>query len=175
MDALSALAESFGNDPVMTLAVLGAAGGGLLLFVVFGIARDRRDVRRPADGVQPAASAAGPAGTPARPSFERLVALLDQNLSADAKQNRLLRMQLVQAGFFDQRAVAIYFGARFAVALALGIAGLTFLPLLLGETTGATTWMWCGALAIAGYFLPTLAMKRRIAQRALQHLSLIHI
>ena len=29
--------------------------------------------------------------------------------------------------------------------------------------------MWCGALAIAGYFLPTLAMKRRIAQRALQH------
>jgi tight adherence protein C len=170
MDALSALAESFGNDPVMTLAVLGAAGGGLLLFVVFGIARDRRDVRRrAADGVQPAASAAGPAETPARPSFERLVALLDQNLSADAKQNRLLRMQLVQAGFFDQRAVAIYFGARFAGALALGIAGLTFLPLLLGETTGATTWMWCGALAIAGYFLPTLAMKRRIAQRALQH------
>ena len=79
MDALSALAESFGNDPVMTLAVLGAAGGGLLLFVVFGIARDRRDVRRrAADGVQPAASAAGPAGTPARPSFERLVALLDR-------------------------------------------------------------------------------------------------
>jgi tight adherence protein C len=38
-----------------------------------------------------------------------------------------------------------------------------------GETTGATTWLWGGALGIMGYFLPTMAMKRRIAGRVAQH------
>jgi tight adherence protein C len=134
--------------------------------VVFSLHGDRKEVRRRAsEGVQPTAAPAKPAAQP----FERLVAFLEQNLSADAKQNRLLRLQLVQAGFFDQRAVAIYFGARLAGALALGIAGLAFLPFLFGEATGTTMWLWCAALGIMGYFLPTMMMKRRIASRIAQH------
>jgi tight adherence protein C len=167
MEALASLAEGFGDDPVITLALLGLVGGALLLFVVFSLHGDRKEVRRRAsEGVQPTAAPAKPAT--AQP-FERLVAFLEQNLSADAKQNRLLRLQLVQAGFFDQRAVAIYFGARLAGALALGIAGLAFLPFLFGEATGTTMWLWCAALGIMGYFLPTMMMKRRIASRIAQH------
>jgi tight adherence protein C len=170
MEALSAFAERFGDDPLTTLVVLGIAGGALLLLLVFGLASDRKELRRRAsDGVQPATTAAGASGKGAKPPFARLVAFLDQNLSGEAKQNRLLRLQLIQAGFFDQRAVTIYFGARFAGALALGIAGMASLPFLLGEARGARTWLLCGALAIIGYFLPTMAMKRRITKRTLQH------
>jgi tight adherence protein C len=170
MEALASVMEGFGEDPVTTLAVLALAGGALLLVVIFGFASDRKDVRRRASaGSQMADPAGGAPGKPKAQPFERLVAFLDQNLSGEAKQNRLLRLQLIQAGFFDQRAVAVYFGARLAGALALGIAGLAFLPFVFGETTGTATWLWCGALAIIGYFLPTMMMKRRIAKRVLQH------
>jgi tight adherence protein C len=170
MDALASIIDGFGEDPVTTLAVLALAGGALLLFAIVGLAGDRKDLRRRASaGVQMADPAGGAPGKAKAQPFERLVAFLDQNLSGEAKQNRLLRLQLIQAGFFDQRAVAIYFGARLAGALGLGTAGLIFLPFLFGETTGATTWLWGGALGIMGYFLPTMVMKRRIAGRVAQH------
>jgi tight adherence protein C len=137
---------------------------------MLGLASDRKDLRRRAsEGVQPAAPAGGPGRPATAQPFERLVAFLDQNLSGDTKQNRLLRLQLIQAGFFDQRAGAVYFGARLAGALALGIGGLVVLPLLFGESTGSAKWLWCCALVIVGYFVPTLALKRRIAKRVAQH------
>jgi tight adherence protein C len=166
MDLLLPL-DGFGEDPLTTLAVLGLAGGALLAFALSGLVNDRKDLqRRASEGVQ----AAAPAGkTAAKPSFERLVAFLDQNLSGEAKQNRLLRLQLIRAGFLDQRAVAIYFGARLLATAALGGCGLVFLPLLLGQTAGSALWLWSGALAILGYFLPTVLLKRRIAKRVVQH------
>jgi tight adherence protein C len=143
MEALASLADRFGEDPVVTLAVLALAGGALLLFAIFALASDRKEIRRRASGgVEPATAPVGAPGQPAKAQpFEGLVAFLDQNLSGDAKQNRLLRLQLIQAGFFDQRAVAIYFGARLAGAIAFGLAELAFLPFLFGETTGATSWL----------------------------------
>lgn len=168
MEALALLFENFGEDPVTTLAVLAMAGGALAALAVVGFMGDRREVRRrAAEGVASPAAAA-----PAKPkaqSFERLVTFLDQNLSGDAKQNRLLRLQLIQAGLFDQRAVALYFGARLAGALVLGLGALLFLPFLIEAAAGANLWLYAGALGIAGYFLPTVALKRRIAKRVIQH------
>ncbi|HEX8166153.1 MAG TPA: type II secretion system F family protein [Beijerinckiaceae bacterium] len=173
MDALAALIDGFGDDPVVTLGILGLAGGALVAFVLLGFARDRQDVRRRAsegvDAPAPSRPAGGP-GKPERPkSFERLVSFLDANLSGDARQNRVLRLQLVQAGFYDPRAAAVYFAARLGFALALGAVGLLAVPLVLGPMTGATPWLWTGGLGIAGYFVPTLYLSRRLAGRVAQH------
>ena len=46
METILALIDGFGDDPVVTLAVLGLAGGALAAYVVFGFARDRQDLRR---------------------------------------------------------------------------------------------------------------------------------
>jgi len=100
METILALIDGFGDDPVVTLAVLGLAGGALAAYVVFGFARDRQDLRRRA--------AAGtdipePARTPGKPerlrSLEWLVSFIDENIAGDTRQNRVLRRQLIQAGF----------------------------------------------------------------------------
>jgi tight adherence protein C len=174
MDALSALIDGFGDDPVVTLAVLGLAGGALMAFVLLGFVRDRRDLRRRAsEGVEAAAPARAAGGLPGkaeRPrSLERLVAFLDANLSGDTRQNRVLRLQLVQAGFLDRRAGAVYFAARLGLALVLAAGSLVAVPLVLDGTSGSALWLWAGALGIVGYFVPTIALRRRIAGRVAAH------
>jgi tight adherence protein C len=171
MDAIAALIDGFGDDPVVTLAVLGLAGAALAAFAVVSFARDRKDLRRRAsEGVEQPATAR-PGGAKAEPpkSLERLVAFLDANLSADARQNRVLRTQLIRAGFFDQRAGAVYFAARLGLGLVLGFGGLLVVPLVLGPMKGSSLWMWTGALGIVGYFVPTMALNRRIAKRVADH------
>ena len=81
----------------------------------------------------------------------------------------MLRRQLIQAGFFDPRAGAVYFAARLGFALLFGIGCFIFLPLLIAPKPALTTATWCGGLAIVGYFLPTLYLRRRVAQRVVAH------
>src|SRR5215213_1556414 len=127
METILALIESFGDDPVVTLAVLGVAGGALAAYVVFGFARDRQGLRRRAAAGTDTPEPARAPGKPERPrSLERLVSFIDENIAGDTRQNRVLRRQLIQAGFFDPRA---------------GV----------------------------GYFLPTLYLRRRVAQRVVAH------
>src|SRR3954451_10419571 len=169
MDALASLIDSFGEDPVLTIGVLIAFGAGLALLFAIGFLRDRKDVRRRAASESEIANPAAPARTAPARSLERLVTFIDSNLSGEARRNRVLQRQLIQAGFFDRRAIAVYFGARFAGAVALGVPGVLGLPFLLGDKPAATLWLWAAALAILGYFLPTLYLRRRVAGRALQH------
>ena len=83
---------------------------------------------------------------------ERLVSFIDENIAGDTRQNRVLRRQLIQAGFFDPRAGAVYSAARLGFALFFGIACFIFLPLLIAPKPALTTATWCGGLAIVGYF-----------------------
>jgi tight adherence protein C len=170
METILALIESFGDDPVVTLAVLGLAGGALAAYVVFGFARDRQDLRRRAAAGTDIPEPARAPGKPERPrSLERLVSFIDENIAGDTRQNRVLRRQLIQAGFFDPRAGAVYFAARLGFALLFAIACFILLPLLIAPKPALTTATWCGGLGIVGYFLPTLYLRRRVAQRVVAH------
>jgi tight adherence protein C len=109
METILALIDGFGDDPVITLAVLGVAGGALAAYVVFGFARDRQGLRRRAAAGTDTPEPARAPGKPERPrSLERLVSFIDENIAGDTRQNRVLRRQLIQAGFFDPRAGAVY-------------------------------------------------------------------
>src|SRR4051794_37700273 len=114
MDALASLIDQFGDDPVLTIGVLVVFGTGLALFFAVTLLRERNEVRRRA--ASEADAAASTQSAPQR-SLERLVAFLDANLSGEAGRNRPLQRQLIQAGFFDRRAIAIYFAARLAGAI----------------------------------------------------------
>src|ERR1044072_685082 len=101
MDTILALIDGFGEDLVVTLAVLGLAGGALAAYVVFGFSSGRQDLRgRAAAGTDVPEPSRAP-GKPERPrSLERLVSFIDENIAGDTRQNRVLRRQLIQAGFF---------------------------------------------------------------------------
>ncbi|HZY22496.1 MAG: hypothetical protein ACJ8D8_20630 [Microvirga sp.] len=122
METILALIDGFGDDPVVTLAVLGLVGGALAAYVVLGFARDRQGLRRRAAAGTDTPEPARAPGKPERPrSLERLVSFIDENIAGDTRQNRVLRRQLIQAGFFDPRAGAVYFAARLGFAALFGI------------------------------------------------------
>ncbi len=171
MDELAALFATFGEDPLVTAGVLLALAGALGAVVVANAVRQRQEMRRRAggDGTHSGASAKPPDKQKVR-SFDHVVSFIEANLGGDARQNRVLRLQLIQAGFFDQRAVALYFGARLGMALLFGVGGLLGLPFLFGDNL-PSIWMWTAAMGVIGYLAPTFYLKRRIAARVTQHRS----
>jgi tight adherence protein C len=74
-----------------------------------------------------------------------------------------LRLQLIQAGYTGQAAVAVYLGSR--IALPIGLAGTSvFFLSVLGMTSfaGIMATMWFGGV---GYIVPTFFVKSRIRRR----------
>lgn len=171
--APSWLLDAVGEDGGLMLLLIAAGGLGVLGIAVFGVFKGRKDLRRRAStGVRPTGPGAPRPGAKAdaSQSFERLIRTIDTTFAGgDARQNQILRLRLVRAGFFDARAVAVFFAARLAGALALGTLGLLVLPFVLGETTASMLWLWSAGLGIVGYFVPNLVIGRRIAGRADQH------
>lgn len=172
-DIWASLADVIGEDGGLILALLAVSGLGLLALVALGAVKGRKDLRRRAS----TGSRAGPGGAGARPgareathSFEPLIRYIEANFAnGDVRENQVLRLQLVRAGFFDQRAVAMFFAARLAAALALAAVGLLALPFILGESTASMTWVYATGLGIIGYFLPNFYLRRRTAKRVDQH------
>lgn len=154
---------------MLVLAALILSGMGLAALGAATLLQGRSDIRRrTAEGAAVAAAPGGKAD--AQQSLFRLVAYLETTFSGDdPHQNRLVRMQLVQAGFFDQRAVAVFFASRLAAALACGVAVPVALPLLATDLSSPMLWLYAAAGAMAGYFLPTVVVRRRIKARIDQH------
>jgi tight adherence protein C len=167
-DLLDSLIERFGDDPAVTLGILGVLAFGMAAIALAGLRRDRRDLRRrAAEGIEARPLATRP--KQGNHSLDRVMTTLQTQLSAqDNGEARLLRMQLIQAGFFDQRAVAVYFAARGVCALALGAGLVILLPWVSGGT-GTQLWLWSALGGMVGYLVPSFALKRRIAGRVQQH------
>jgi tight adherence protein C len=169
---LASLIDAFGTDPVVTFGALLAVAGAMALLFIFGLQRDRKDVRRRASaGIEETgpSGSGGQAKAGSSESLERLMTFLESSFGGDSRQNRLLRLQLVQAGFFAQRAVAVFFAARFGGGLLLGATVFILMPLLMSDMAASSVWLWSAAAGLAGYFLPSLYLRRRIAERVLQH------
>jgi tight adherence protein C len=81
---------------------------------------------------------------------------------------KVLRRRLVQAGFYDHRAVAYFFLAR--TALAIGLAtGIFIVAPLMANVDGALLWMVVGAGGITGYVAPSVYLDRRIKGHKQEH------
>jgi tight adherence protein C len=173
MDLLASLAGSLGEESGLVLGLLAFSGLGLVAMLAWGAVEGRSDIRRRTqEGLEAAATTRTPAARQARgaASLERLVGYLETTFAGgDPNERKLIRLQLVQAGFFDQRAVALFFGARIGAALVLGLGTPFLLPLFRPDTTSTNLWLATAAFAIVGYFAPSTYVKRRIARRIEQH------
>ncbi|WP_046864162.1 type II secretion system F family protein [Microvirga massiliensis] len=163
--------DLFGPDGGIVLALLVPSGLGMIGIMAWSLIQSRSDIRRRAqEGLTAPVAAKNDRKAQNSASLERLVGYLETTFSGgDPHERRLIRLQLVQAGFFDQRAVAIFFGARIAAAAVMGVGTLLALPVLRPEMTSANLWLATIGLAILGYFAPSFYIKRRIAQRVDQH------
>jgi tight adherence protein C len=173
MNLFDILMDTVGQDGALVVSLLVASALGLLGTVAIGSLKGRSDIRRrTSEGVEDRSGPRPPSAqrSDARASLHRLAVYLDTTFSgSDPHQKRLIRLQLVQAGFFDQRAMAIFFAARLAGGLGLGVAALLLVPMVSPETPASKMWLAVGALGIVGYFGPSLYVKRRISKRAQQH------
>ena len=172
MDLVGMLSDLLADDTVV-LALVAVPGVAIVALLGFSLLQSRFHVRRrAAEGLSAdamsgtAAAGNGPGGR----SLDRLISYVETNLAGgDEKEQRLLRMRLTQAGFFDQRAVPLFFAVRLVAAVALGIAGLLLLPFVLPDGMRANVWLWSAGAGIGGYFLPNIVLGRIIAKRVVQH------
>jgi tight adherence protein C len=171
MDLIAALTDAFGEDGALVVGLLVASALGLVGIGLASVLQGRSDIRRrTSEGLAESPGSRKPgAAADAQASLNRLATYLESSLGGDPHERKLIRLQLVQAGFFDQRAIAMFFAARLGGAVVLGLGTLLLLPLLRPEVTTTNLWMASAALGILGYFTPTLYVKRRIASRADQY------
>jgi tight adherence protein C len=151
------------------MALVAAA---VAVFLIVSFLRGRNDVRRraAADDVGAPRTKSPGAQVDPQKSFDRLIAYVETTFGGgNEKESRVLRRQMIQAGFFDQRAVPIYFASRFALAAIFGVGALLVLPIAFDQMTSAAVWLWSGLCGVLGYLMPSFYIKRRINRRSTQH------
>jgi tight adherence protein C len=153
------------------LSVFVFAAVAMLSFGVMASARIRGDVRRRAAAVR-APGAVDPRQSLRYASLrtaQRLIDYANKHFSGDTKSGtRLLRKQLIQAGFLNSRAVPIYFIVRVLTALSVAGAVALLTPIFFPEHPKAL-WPGIWLSACFGYFAPKLYLDRRIARRRDEH------
>jgi tight adherence protein C len=175
-DASDIAFELFGDGSqlLVTLLVF-LATAGLAMGVMLTM-RARGAVKRRAAGIAEAAGEAGNRRALRATSIKAVQRLLDyttKHYAATEKAQgdvKVLRRRMVQAGIFDQNAVAYFFGAR--VALAVGLAAVCFVlvPMVL-PLEGPSLWLAVIIGGILGYVGPSVYIDRRISRRRLEHRS----
>ena len=88
--------------------------------------------------------------------------------SVDAKDMKVLRSRLVQAGIYDPHALAYFFMARTGIAASLAVILFFVLPPL-GVRSISSFWLFVVAGGLCGYLLPALYLDRRVAARRAEH------
>jgi tight adherence protein C len=172
MDALASFSDLLGSDSTLVLGLMLLSGIGLLGLFAASALQGRSDVRRRTQEglVTAGAGSAGSGRAATQASLERLAGYIETAFAGgNEKETKLIRTQLVQAGFFDPRAVAFFFAARLGAALLFTLLAFLLLPFVMPGDASAKRWMIVGALGIVGYFGPTFVVKRLITRRADQH------
>jgi tight adherence protein C len=100
---------------------------------------------------------------------QKLLDYTTKNYSdANEKNMKMLRKQLLQAGFLDPRAPAYYFIARTVLAIGFAVAAFFAVPALMPDTK-SMFWVYVGAAGVIGYMAPGFYLSRRTAKRQLEH------
>lgn len=151
---------------LLALSSLGLAGAGALILFGDRAFAARLSARTALAG--PAADLPAPAASSLGPALLRTLVRWGETAGRggiEGDKRAALRLRLIQAGFYSDKAVEAFFGIRAAVA-----AGLTLLAILavaMLHIHGLLMVVMTVMLAAnIGLFLPNLLLSRRIAQRA---------
>jgi tight adherence protein C len=165
------------RDPVTLLfAVCAAAAMGV---VALGLqwASIRGQVKRRAGEAAHAVAGGGagrggalqPSSKPSQ-ALDRIVASINQLFGeGETAASKVLRSQLVQAGYYAASAPAIFLTMRIGLMAALGLTG--FLAGVMTDAHVTRTYMWLVAGAGLGYMGPKFGLDRVIGKRTDEHRS----
>ncbi len=158
---------------IMALLVFLAAG--TMAFAAMAFVRVRGAVKRRAVGILDIDERGGKPGRALRFSslkaVSQLIEYTTKHYSATNDGNmKVLHNRLVQAGIYDQRAVAFFFIARTALAVGVAFALFVLLPAF---TSHGGTFLWLMVIVggIGGYLAPGIYIDRRIGKRKIEHRS----
>lgn len=156
----------------MLLAVIFAAVGLAVLALTAGIAvlllGDRLFASRLA-ALSPQAGVPERARSDFAPQLSRALERLGDRLgkgAVDGEKRGAVRARLMQAGFYSNRAVEIFYALRVLSALLCGLAGVLAVATFRPAGAPIALLIVIGA-ANAGLFLPSLLLSSRIANRRL--------
>jgi tight adherence protein C len=162
----------FGDGATAMVSVLIFLASGTVAFALIAGVRAREAVRRRVARVGPDEVAAVGRRSLQYSSIATARKLLDYATkhysSGDAKEVKLLRRRMLQAGIYAPNAVAHFFIARTALALALTLVLFFVLPAF-GFERPTSFWLLVMAGGVGGYLTPTFYLDRRVAARRLQH------
>jgi len=165
------------GGPQMMLALLVFLAGATLTFSIMAVGRVRGDVKRRAAGIARTIEQekAGQGSRTLRgSSLQAAKRLLDYTTkhysTANTKDMKVLRQRLMQAGFYDPKAVGYFFIGRAALALGLALGVFFFGPAFLG-LTGSKFWMAVGAAGTVGYVGPSFYLDKLVKKRKAEYQS----
>ncbi|AMN38866.1 type II secretion system F family protein [Rhodoplanes sp. Z2-YC6860] len=170
MDAVD-LFLADGNSTLVAVLVFLAAG--TLAFSVMAVIRVQGAVRRRAATISRGDFNAPPGARSLRHSSakaaQRVIDYTSKHYSTgNSEEAKVLRRRLIQAGIYDQQAVAYFFLGRTGLAVGLAILAFFFLPIEQGTTP---YWLLIVAAGVAGYLAPSLYIDNRIKKRKAEHQS----
>jgi tight adherence protein C len=174
MGLAQVIGELFSDRSALMLSVLVfLAAAVLALGLMLGL-RARSAVKRRAAGITEYSANASEERGLQRSTVKAVQRLLDYTTKhytrsdKDQGEMKVLRRRMIQAGIYDARAVAFFFVARTALAIALAVMVFVFLPLL-RSLPPAGFWLAVIVGGIAGYVGPSMYIDRRIARRRNEH------
>src|SRR5882672_2657594 len=177
MGAISDIvAAMLGDSSAMMLALLVFLATTVLTFGVMLAARARGAVKRRTAGIAESTGDPNDRRALRRSSLKAVQSLLDYTTKhygateKDKGDMKVLRRRMVQAGIFDQRAVAFFFLARTVLAVGLGLGAFFFVPMII-ELKSSVFWLMVILGGIIGYVGPSMYIDRRISTRRDEHRS----
>ncbi len=173
MDIVSyTLSNMFRDNASMVMALLVFLATGTTAFALMAFARVRGAVKKRTSRILDDERAANSTRSLRYSSLKAVTQLLEyttKHYSGTEDENmKVLRRRLIQAGIYDQRAVAFFFVARTALAVGLAGALFVFAPLMI-STGGSFFWLMVIVGGIAGYVGPSMYIDRRISTRTVEH------
>jgi len=144
-----------------------------LAFGVMAVIQVRLAVKRRAAEIGTGASQAGDDSRSLRHASkvatQRLLEYTSKHYSGEnAGDVKELRRRLIQGGYLDARAPALFFLARAVAAIALAVVAFLAAPYVMRDDSGAFWPMVLGG-GILGYFAPNIYLSRIIAVRQVEH------
>lgn len=171
---LDPLLRFFDENPGLIMGSFVFVAASLLAFGLMAAIRVRGSVKRRAaditsDGPRRAADNTRSLRYASIKAAQHLVDYTTKHYSdANEKNMRLLRKQLIQAGFLEPRAAAFYFIARTGLAVGLALIAFIVLPILMPGLKGMF-WPVVMLSGLVGYFGPGFYLSRRIGKRQIEH------
>src|ERR1051325_8546811 len=171
MDAVfEFLNEMAGGDSTIVVSVFVFLSAAALAFGAMAVIQVRMAVKRRAAGIGTTETKRGEDDPrslryASKMATQRLLEYTSKHYAGEnAGEVKELRRRLIQAGYLDSRAPALFFLARAIAAVVLAVAAFFAAPYMLRDDSGLF-WPTVLAGGILGYFAPTFYLSRVIATR----------